>query len=242
MLCLFFILRSPRNLRGLRLAGGPHIPPAHSTCSAVGHEVYHSRTVPWWVVDVGAPHVDFTCGLFLSPMTKNLKRHYGRGDLHFLTFSCYRRLPLLNSIRSRNKFLNTLAKVRERYKFLLLGYVVMPEHVHLLISEPPKSTPSIVLKALKQSVSRDLRKKKPRRNTAQLSLPFLKEAARLPRFWQPRFYDFNVWSAKKLKEKLEYMHHNPVKRGLVRRPAAWMWSSFRLYQTGEAHPLKIDSI
>ena len=181
-------------------------------------------------------------GSFCFPMPKNLKRHYGRGDLHFLTFSCYRRLPLLNSIRSRNKCLNALERIRERYKFRLIGYVVMPEHVHLLISEPPNSTPSVVLKALKQSVSRDLRKRKPRRSATQLSLPFSKDAAPLPRFWQPRFYDFNVWSEKKLKEKLEYMHNNPAKRGLVRNPAAWLWGSFLFDQTSEAGLVQIDPV
>src|SRR5712664_1182353 len=80
-------------------------------------------------------------------MPKKLKRYYGRGDLHFLTFSCYRRLPLLRTIRARNVFVRALGKIRERHKFLLVGYVVMPEHVHLLISEPPRVTPSVVLKA-----------------------------------------------------------------------------------------------
>ena len=91
-------------------------------------------------------------------MPKNLKRYYGRGDLHFLTFSCYRRLPLLKTVRARNLFVKALGQVRERHMFKLAGYVVMPEHVHLLISEPPKVTLSVVLKALKQRVSRDLRK------------------------------------------------------------------------------------
>src|SRR5712692_8181918 len=130
-------------------------------------------------------------------MPKNLKRYYGRGDLHFLTFSCYRRLPLLRTVRARNLFVHALGKIRERHKFKLVGYVVMPEHVHLLISEPPKVTPSVVLKALKQRVSRDLRKNKRRVSGAQLRLPFMNADADLPRFWQPRFYDFNVYSAKR---------------------------------------------
>ena len=95
-------------------------------------------------------------------MPTGLKRYYGRGHLHFLTFSCYRRLPLLNSMRARNVFFKALAKIRERYKFSLVGYVVMPNHVHLLISESTKATPSVVLKVLKQRVSRDLRRSKRR--------------------------------------------------------------------------------
>jgi len=77
---------------------------------------------------------------------------------------------------------------------LLVGYVAMPEHVHLLLSEPPKSTPSIVLKILKQRVARDLRRKKSKARNDQLRLAFLTGDAGLPRFWQPRFHDFNVYS------------------------------------------------
>jgi REP element-mobilizing transposase RayT len=71
-------------------------------------------------------------------MPKGLKRYYGRGHLHFLTFSCYRRLPLLATVRARQLFVRELTRVRAEYGFLLIGYVVMPEHVHLLISEPCK--------------------------------------------------------------------------------------------------------
>ncbi len=175
-------------------------------------------------------------------MPKNLKRYYGRGDLHFLTFSCYRRLPLLGTIQARNLFVHALGKIRERYSFLLVGYVVMPDHVHLLISEPPKGTPSVVLKALKQRVSRDLRKNNRRAPTGQLPLAFLKCADSLPRFWQPRFYDLNVYSPKKRREKLEYMHANPVKRGLVKDSGGWLWSSFLFYEKGQRGLVAIDAV
>ncbi len=167
-------------------------------------------------------------------MPKNLKRYYGRGHLHFMTFSCYRRLPLLGSVGARKLFVQALREIRERYGFRLVGYVVMPDHVHLLMSEPAKGTPSVVLKVLKQRVSRDLRKKKRRSPSGQLALPFMKSGEGLPRLWQPRFYDFNVYSRTKKREKLEYMHGNPVKRGLVKNPGAWIWSSYLFYEKGES--------
>jgi putative transposase len=175
-------------------------------------------------------------------MPKGLKRYYGRGDLHFLTFSCYRRLPLLGLVRARTVFVDALAKIRERYQFRLVGYVVMPEHVHLLISEPPGVTPSMVLEVLKQRVSLDLRRKRRRVPAGQLRLSLMKDGGGLPRFWQPRFYDFNVYSAKKRREKLEYMHANPVKRGLVGNPSAWIWSSFSFYAKGETGLVPIDVV
>jgi putative transposase len=141
-------------------------------------------------------------------MAKNLERYYGRGDLHFVTFSCYRRIPLLRTIGARNVFVKALGAIRDRYKFSLVGYVVMPEHVHLLISEPPESTPSIVLKVLQQRVARDLRRKQHKAREEELGLSFMAGDVGLPRFWQPRFHDFNVYSSYKLLEKLEYMHEN----------------------------------
>ena len=175
-------------------------------------------------------------------MPKKLKRHYGKGDLHFITFSCYERRSLLNSVRARNLFVKVLADVRERYGFMLVGYVLMPEHVHLLISEPRKGTPSKVVQVLKQRTSRALRGKKRRSSQAQLSLKFPEQAGELRRFWQKRFYDFNVWSAEKKREKLNYMHANPVQRKLVRHPRDWPWSSWSFYVNGDCGQLKIDAV
>jgi len=126
-------------------------------------------------------------------MAHKLIRIYGRGHLHFITFSCYRRVPFLRSVRAKNVFVQILDEVRDRYGFSLVGYVVMPEHVHLLIGEPAKGTPSTVVQVLKQRVSRRVRRKK-RAAAAQLYLSFALGESTLPRFWQRRFYDFNVWS------------------------------------------------
>jgi putative transposase len=176
-------------------------------------------------------------------MPKRLKRTYGFGHLHFMTFSCYRRLPLLRSARARNTFVRALGEVRREYDFKLLGYVVMPEHVHLLISEPSRANPSIVLKMLKQRVSRRLRANGYRRIPAsQGTLPFAADELPLRQFWQRRFYDFNVWSRKKKIEKLNYMHMNPVRRKLVDNPIDWPWSSFAFYQGRGNTPIGMDPV
>jgi putative transposase len=173
-------------------------------------------------------------------MPAGLKRHYGQGDLHFLTFSCYHRLPLLHSARAKTAFLKILGEVRDRYGFLLLGYVVMPDHVHLLISEPRQGTPSTVVQVLKQRSSRRLRAKRRKPHARQLSLPFPENGPLPRRFWQTRFFDFNVWSRKKQREKLDYMHANPVRGGLVSHPKDWPWSSFLFYARGEPGLAHID--
>jgi putative transposase len=81
-----------------------------------------------------------------------LKRYHGKGDLHFISFSCYER-ALLGAVRSRDVFLQVLEEVRNQFAASAIGYVVMPEHVHLLLSEPGKGTLSKLLQVLKQRVS-----------------------------------------------------------------------------------------
>jgi putative transposase len=92
----------------------------------------------------------------ISAMPWRLERFYGGGDLHFVTGSCYRRRPFLTSPVRRDLFLTVLEQVRQRYSFVVVGYVVMPEHFHLLISEPEKGDPSVVIHALKVGFVRRL--------------------------------------------------------------------------------------
>ena len=103
---------------------------------------------------------------------------------------------------------------------MVAGYVVMPEHVHLLVSEPRRALLSRAVQALKLSVSMRSRERP---------------------FWQAHYYDFNVHSHEKHVEKLRYMHRNPVVRGLAAKPEDWMWSSFRHYQMGERGTVEIES-
>ena len=154
-----------------------------------------------------------------------LRRYCGLGDLHFITFSCWRRLPLLGSVAARNCLVDVLDVVRNRHQFGLFGYVVMPEHVHLLISEPGSTTPSVVVQVLKQKVSSELAD---RRENEE--------------FWQRRFYDFNVWGNKKFEEKLRYMHENPIRRGLTNNPKDWIWSSWAFYEGLNSVRIRIDSV
>ncbi len=156
-------------------------------------------------------------------MPKDLVRYQKSGAFHFLTFSCYRRLPLLARLGAYHLFETELEAVRRKYEFVVAGYVLMPEHVHLLVGEPRRSTLSVALQVLKQKTSRKLKGK-----------------ANQP-FWQPRYYDFNVWSAEKRSEKLRYMHRNPVARGLAAKPEDWPWSSFLNYATGTDGPVEIES-
>jgi putative transposase len=170
-------------------------------------------------------------------MPSGLRRHYGAGYLHFITSSCYQRAPLLGTPERRDLFLRVLEQTRQCYHFIVVGYVVMPEHIHLLISEPAQGSPSTVMQVLKQrfasAVLRAVRASRPGQGT-------LWDALEARQIWQRRFYDFVVWNPKKRAEKLRYMHRNPVKRGLVSSPEDWLWSSFSAYAFNEEGPVVVN--
>ena len=153
-------------------------------------------------------------------MTRGLVRYQQSGDFHFITFSCYHRLAYLGRVESRDLFEQSLERMRRKYGCVVAGYVVMPEHVHLLVSEPKMTTLDRAIQTLKLSVTMQQTKRP---------------------FWQARYYDFNVFTAEKTTEKLRYMHRNPVVRGLAKKPEDWKWSSFRHYATGLEGTVEIES-
>jgi putative transposase len=174
-------------------------------------------------------------------MPRGLHRFYGAGDLHFITFSCYRRRPFLRNAAHCDRLLVILERVRRRYHLVVVGYVVMPEHVHLLVSEPQRETLSTVIQALKLGFVRSLACSDPRsRKIGEIGGTHVGRDLIPKRYWQARFYDFNVWTERKRIEKLRYIHRNPVTRGLVSSPELWPWSSFRWYSSGEVGPVRIN--
>jgi putative transposase len=173
-------------------------------------------------------------------MPNRLHRYYGAGYLHFITTSCYQRRALLGSPQNRDLFLEVMERVRRRYHSVVVGYVVMPEHVHVLFSEPEHGDPSDAMQAIKQGFARRLLGKL--RSQADPHDQIWSAALEAGHIWQRRFYDFVVFSEKKRVEKLNYMHRNPVERGLVLEPEQWAWSSVRHYAYGERSPVLVNEI
>lgn len=157
-------------------------------------------------------------------MPSRLVRYQQTRNMHYITFTCYHRQPKLVRASAKELFEQTLERVRRWYGFWISAYVVMPEHVHLLVSEPERGQLSVALQMLKQIVARKL-------NAGQSAEPF----------WQRRYYDFNVWSGRKFREKRGYIHHNPVRRGLVENPEDWPWSSYRHWLSGVEGTVEIES-
>jgi putative transposase len=143
-------------------------------------------------------------------------------SLHFITFSCFHRFPLLEAAGARETVEAVLEQTRARHPARIYAYVLMPEHVHLLVNEPPQMLLAQFLKAVKQVTSRRLRG--PRE-----------------KFWQDRYYDSNVRGEMARSEVIRYIHRNPVARGLVAKPEDWPWSSFRHYASGVRGTVEIES-
>ena len=154
-------------------------------------------------------------------------------------YKLLQRRPLLGTSQSRDLFLEVMEQIRQHHRFVVVGYVVMPEHVHLLWSEPERGNPSLALAALKQSFARrllqGLRGGVSPQGNALWSTPLAEGHV-----WQRRFYDLVVFTDKKRIEKLRYMHRNPVARGLVLEPQHWLWSSFRHYAYDERGPVLVN--
>ena len=161
-------------------------------------------------------------------MPDGLKRLHHSGQSHFLTFSCYHRLPFLAQMEMQDGILFALEQIRRRFRIRIYGYVVMPEHVHLLLSEPTEGALSLAMQMLKSRVSLQARKEGKRATGEQP-------------FWQARYFDHNVRNSDGFVTKLRYIHRNPVKRGLCVRPDDWPWSSFRAWALGEMGIVEVES-
>ena len=154
-------------------------------------------------------------------MPTGLKRYQTEGDDHLITFSCYHRLPYLSDDQAKAIFEATLEQIRERHSFCIHGYVVMPEHVHMLLSEPDITRLATALNVLKTQTSKQLK-------------------AGRKQFWQTRYHDVNILTHRRWRNVLRYIHQNPVKAGFVKHPEDWPWSSYRHWLTGKSGTVTIQ--
>ena len=168
------------------------------------------------------------------------------GHAHFLTYSCYRRLALLAKDRSRGWVIEALQEAREKMDFDLWAYVIMPEHVHLLIRpRQVKYQMKRILAALKRPVSSQAKAYLiSTDNTPWLRrLTVRKGAKEVFRFWQPGGgYDENLWDDRPILEVIDYIHANPVRRGLVEQPTDWPWSSARFWAEDPSALIAMDPL
>ncbi|MBE7466614.1 MAG: transposase [Planctomycetes bacterium] len=151
------------------------------------------------------------------------------GGASFVTFSCYKRRRWLEHDQGKRILLGILAQELRLRDGLCIGFVVMPDHVHGLFwfQEPRRLSAFMQMWKRRSSVALK------HLGTEKL-VSWVREFPASDAVWPKRFYEFNVYSERKVYEKLEYMHYNPVRAGLVREPCAWPWSSARFWELGRS--------
>lgn len=166
------------------------------------------------------------------------------GHAHFLTYSCLQRLPLLNSDRTRRWVIDAMEQTRLELRVSLWAYVIMPEHVHVLLFPERKDYEMRrILASLKRSVSKRAREHLvATANTHWLGrLTVRYPGRRVFRFWQSGGgYDHNIFKERTVSAAIQYVHENPVRRGLVESPVEWPWSSARFWEGRTDVPIRMD--
>jgi putative transposase len=170
-------------------------------------------------------------------------RHYDHdGRARFVTFCTHRRIPLLTDNRFRRTIVAGIDKMRKEFHFRLVAYVIMPEHVHLVIIPQEEMVLGKVIGELKKRTAMEIHTILLTTGSPILDkLKVSRNGAKRFALWQKRCYDHNCRSETSVLEKVKYCHENPVKRGLVHSPSDWEWSSCRWYEGNGDAVLEIDS-
>lgn len=184
----------------------------------------------WVLASLGRPPLAVGSVPIYNWLMVKLRHYDNEGTARFVTFNCYRNMPALDSELAKSTFLTYLIEARKKHNFRIYGYVVMPNHVHLVLHPPEGMKLGLVIGQIKSKVARHL--------LSDVKVP---DGARRV-FWQKRCYDHNCRSPESVIEKINYCHTNPVRSGLVEVPGQWKWSSYNWY-IGEADAkIELDAI
>jgi putative transposase len=170
----------------------------------------------------------------MQPQRRKQVRHFDEpGHVHELTFSCYRQRPLLTNDLWRRLFCEAVDRAMERHRYRLFAFVIMPEHVHLIVHPRGDGSPiAALLKAIKQPFSSRIKRLLEERPDPLLEQLMVRQRPGVMtfRFWQEGpGYDRNLIEAKAILAAIDYVHRNPVRRGLCERAIDWKWSSARYH-------------
>ncbi|MCP4360455.1 MAG: transposase [Chloroflexi bacterium] len=163
-----------------------------------------------------------------------MKHIYIEGYIYYITINVYKRLNLFVRPSFVILLYDSLNFYRYKQQFKLLGYVILPDHLHLLIWPYGKANVSDIMRDFKTFTSKRIIKQAEVENRQDLLEAFQKAGAKTGRsdnkVWQDNFWDKLVYSEKFLRQKLNYIHRNPVRAGLVDDVAAYPYSSYRNYE------------
>lgn len=151
---------------------------------------------------------------------------------HYLTFVAFRRVPIFQSENICQFLIDALKETKEKYPFKLIGYVIMPDHIHLIVN-PLGCDIDIVGKELKgisaNKVIKWLKENEYFSSLEKLKLTNEKKRNHSFSVWQKKVKSVDLWSHKFILQKLNYVHLNPVRAELCDHPAKWKWSSYNAY-------------
>jgi len=164
---------------------------------------------------------------------------------HYVTLVTYHRASVFRSDVACQLFIDALRETRERYPYKLVGYVLMPDHVHAIVNNR-SGTISDWLRRIRGNSARKilawLRDEGHLSSLKKLALVHPQKRQHTHSVWQKDPSVIDLWSHKFVRQKLNYLHLNPVRAGLCQHPAEWKWSSYRAYlphQQGEV-PIEVD--
>lgn len=166
---------------------------------------------------------------------------------HYITSVTFNRVNVFRSNKACEIFVSTLKDVREKYPFKLIGYVLMPDHFHLLVNPQDCNISKLLLRIRGLSARKTidwLREEKHFSSLAKLALQSPQKKSHTHSVWQKESAVIDLWSHKFARQKLNYIHQNPVRAGLCKHPAEWHWSSYRAYYPHEkgSVPIEIDRL
>lgn len=164
---------------------------------------------------------------------KRIRHYHDPGHIHELTFSCYHRWPLLTNDVWRGMLAESVDRAMQGHRYRLAAFVLMPEHVHLMIYPlPGAKTTDGLLKAIKRPLSYRIKQVLIQSRSRLLERLTIRQRPGVTtfRYWQEGpGYDRNFDTPSTVLAAIDYLHHNPVRRALVQRAVDWKWSSARYY-------------
>jgi REP element-mobilizing transposase RayT len=173
-----------------------------------------------------------------------LPRFHIEGHVYYVTTVVYDRLPVFTRPSFVIPLFDSLNYYRHKQEFRLLGYVIMPDHMHLIIWPSGQATVSEIMRDYKKFTSRRIIRQAEVEQIQGWTMAFEQAGQETGRsrhkVWQDSYWDVNIYNERFLRQKLNYVHRNPVRAGLAETPEEYVYSSYRNYVNGEDWLIEID--
>jgi REP element-mobilizing transposase RayT len=172
-----------------------------------------------------------------------LFKSHDPNTFHYTTSVCYKRVPVFSCERACEFFIEALSETKTLLPLKLIGYVIMPDHTHLILNPLARDIRK-VMNSLKSGSARKiidwLRESNYVSSLRKLALDVPQKRRHTHSLWQKDFSSIDLWSPRFIQQKLNYIHLNPVRAGLCKHPAEWKWSSYRAYLPHEPGSVPIE--